>query len=370
MIDEENNIIEKIFNSKKVPYKVLTPLIKPYISKFNIKPMSNVNIFIDVFNVMKQIYNPQTIESFNSLKNSERRLIASHLINMVSHYRHFFASRYQMYTTFYFFSSFQECTTLQKYNEDYKKTFYEKRIDLENPIFGIINNIVKENLKLTKSFLEYVPHAYYIDGYELEPNVIPFNIITRNNNDEMNIIISNDEIFYQDLIINDCTLQLELRGDKTRFVTSENLYETLLEKTKKDPSQLTILPEMITLIQGLSSFKDYDIKGVKNMGNARAINFVQNALNKNVISNIEYTDPDVLKSLMIKDLLNGEEYQLLCLNMNQVNHRLINSKNNYDIIIDSQLTDRVDPDGVKKVNNKYFERCPILIDYCFEGEEY
>jgi len=103
MIDEENNIIEKIFNSKKVPYKVLIPLIKPYISRFNIKPMSNVNIFIDVFNVMKQIYNPQTIESFNSLKNSERRLVASHLINMVSHYRHFFASRYQMYTTFYFY---------------------------------------------------------------------------------------------------------------------------------------------------------------------------------------------------------------------------------------------------------------------------
>lgn len=364
----QNELIEKIFNSKKVPYSQLLTILKPYISVYNFQEYSNVNIFIDVFNIMKQIYNPQTIESINSLKNSERRIIASHLINMISHYRHFFASRLQMYTTFYFFYSTREATKLKNINSNYRSTFYDKRLNTDNPVFGILNEIVKENFKLAKTFIEYVPHAYFIDSKDLEPNAIPYNIISRKNNSELSIIISNDSIFYQDLL-DDNTIQLELRSDKTRIVTSENMFEILLEKTKKDISSYSLLPDCITILQALSSFKDYDIKGVKNMGYARAFDFVQKALDNNLISNIEYSSPDTLAN-SLSSLLNDEEKLILKNNMSLINHNYLNICNNYTDVINCQLTERKDAEGVKKVNNTYFEKFPILLDFCFEGEEY
>lgn len=365
-------ILEKILHSKKLSYEKLTPLMKDYITlnKLN-RNTTTVNIFIDFYDVMKSVYNPKTLNLLDNMKQDERLMIASEVINMVSHYRHFFYSRMNMFSNIYFFYSNEKSTFHLNINENYKKDFYDKRISKycsEN--FKVINRIIESNIKLIKGFLEYVPHAYFINTGDLEPAVLPFHIIkNRVNENDFNVIISNDQIQYQNLIYNDKTIILELRGEKSRIVSSENVFEILLEKSKKDYNDLSIFPDLIPVINGFSGNSQYNINGYKNMGIIRAMTFVQKCLDENVLGNYEYLDLDELKSTL-KTKLKDDELDKFLDNFKMLSHYYIDSCNIYDIVLEKQLIDRIDARSVRYINEKYFNKYPILIDFCFEGEEY
>ena len=161
-------LIEKILNGKKLNYESLNKLMKPYIKKKNIQKMTNINIFIDFNNIVKQLYNPDILNYLNTLKNEDRFIISSGILNLISHYRHYFASRFCCYTTFYFMYNSKPDKNLIKINPDYKKEFYEKRLNMENQSFGVLNTTIKENIKIIKTFIKYIPHSYFIDSNNIE----------------------------------------------------------------------------------------------------------------------------------------------------------------------------------------------------------
>ncbi|AMS01304.1 hypothetical protein AR9_g220 [Bacillus phage AR9] len=374
-------LLEKILHSKKLSYDTLMPLVKPYINNKTIitgtdREYNTVNIFIDFWDIVKSLYNPQTLETMNSLKQRERFMIASEVINIIGHYRHFFYSRLKMYTNFVFYYSDKRDTRLTNIDKNYRSSFYEKRLDDKNQTFGLFNNMVKKNVHIIKLFCEYVPHAYFIKTDEMDPRLVPHLFLSENsrlkqniiNKNDMNIIISNEKIHYQDLNLQDRILQLELRGkEKSRFVASEDIIDILLEKSKKD-YYFSILPDMYSLLVSLTGYKDYDISSIKKMGNIKALNFIQKCIDNNILKNIEYNNTDLLNGL--RDELGEENLKELYKNMQLLNNNLYNFSNKDIINIESQLFDRIDAESVKFVNSKYFDRYPILLEYVFEGEKY
>lgn len=368
-----SDLLNQILHSKKVAYKNFIPLTKPYLD-YN-KKMQNVNIFVDVYDILKQLYNPQTIENLSNLKHKERFIIASEIINIVSHYRHFFASRYEKFTTFYFFCSTKESSYMKDIYPEYKKDFYDKRLNINHQLFGVINNIVLWSFRLIKNIMQFIPHVYFIDTGVLEPNIIP-NFILNNivKDDDVNMIISNDELFYQDLLIKDDSFILELRGEKTRIITRENMFDYLLSSTKKSFNDYpNILPEMLNIIIPLISHKNYNIPSIRNMGITRALSFVSKGIDKNFISTLsEYRNNEELWTSLKNSGLKDEEIEKYKINYSLVNHKEIIDRNykNYENIIDINLIERQDAEGLRITNEKYFSGNPILLDYCFEGEEY
>jgi hypothetical protein len=371
-------LLEKILHAKKLNYQTLIPLIKPYVSPkhIDLDGSDTVNIFIDFWDVIKPLYNPQTIDTLNNLKVDERFMISSEVINIAGHYRHFFFSRMKKYTNIIFFYSNTKDEFRTSINNDYKEVFYEKRLNQKHTTFGILNSIVQKNVNLIKLFCEYVPHVYFINTGTVEPSLIPHlflsdksrlnqNLIDKNST---SIIISNEKIHYQDLTLQDRVLQLELRGkEKSRFITSEDIINVLLEKSKKEYN-LSILPDMYTLVLGLAGNTDYSVKGVKKMGNVKALNFIQKGIDQNVLKNIAYNNIDMLEnlnSLLKEDELNKLKENILLLN----NHMY--KFNEKDLInIEMQMVDRIDAKSVRYVVDKYFNKYPILLDMVFEGEQY
>lgn len=372
-------ILDKILNSKLLNYEKLNELLFPFIKKY--KKESVINIYIDVWDWIKQLYNPDITENLNSLINNEKYTIASHLINIISHYRHYFASRHQMYTNFYFIVSSKKCNGLIKKFPDYKKDFYEKRLNENNQYFGILNSIIKTNFEICKLYIEYIPHAYWIDTVSLDPRGMFNCIIELNNNinqvneirnietdNNLNIILSNDELLLQDLLCNNI-INLQSRSEKSRVLYKDNIIKSLLDNSKKN-TESNILPEYITLINPLMSFKNYNIKGLRNMGGIKAVKFIEKAIKNNIID-ID-SNPLIHKNSMIQMFKDEEEFNKYLLNFELTNNEIIYSSNyhNYNNLLNLSLIDRVNALEIRKVNEIYFSKEPVLLEYAFEGEEY
>lgn len=360
----ELSFLEIMLHAKKLRYEKLTEIMKPVIRENYINSNhTSVNIFIDVFDVIKQLYNPKTIDQLNSITKSERYIITSEIINMAAHYRHYCCSRLQKYANIYFFYSDKKSDFLTKINKDYKKDFYSKRLDYNMySDFGIINNIIKDNIKLIKNFLEYVPSTYFINSGDIEPNVIPSMLIPNSKEDEFNIIISNEEIFFQDLNHDDKTIILQIKGDNSRVVTKYNMMDIMLSKSKTK-KETFLEPELYTVVKALTGYKNYNIESYKKMANVKAINHIENMIKNNKMSNVEYN----LESMkeIFKDKTIIDNFRILN------NKNIINNLNDLDYTnLSTQIVDRVDPKTIRFINDKYFTRFPILLEYLFEGESY
>ena len=264
----DTTLLEKILHSKKLNYETLAPLVKRYIDSNKIVRNENntVNIFIDYYDIIKPLYNPTTIEDFSSLKTAERFMVSSEILNNAAHYRHFFYSRLKMFTNIIFYYSDKKDRYKTSVNADYKHVFYDKRMSTTNPTFGVINEVFQKNIKLIKSYCQYVPHVYFINSGEMDYSLIPHMFLSSDslmkqsiiNPNDTSIIISNEDNHFQDLIMNDKVLQLQIRGkENSCFISAEDIIPYIVDKHSKTEHDYTILPDLFPIIYALSGDKTY-----------------------------------------------------------------------------------------------------------------
>jgi len=361
--------IEKILNMKKIRYEFLDDLLKN-IKKLYGKPGSTVNICIDVPNMIKQLYNPKNIELLSRTLNKNRYCITSCIINMVAHYRHYFASRWRCYTNIYFMiNTLTDKNIIGHYDINYKKNYYEKRIDVTNEVFGTMNSVMKQNYNVIKIISDYLPHVYWIDSRSIDyRSQFPFiknNIVQ---NGDLSIVITNDHIFYQSVLY-DNTIILEPRGDKSRIVSKDNVIPILAGKSKtleKNKDALYINPDNITLLDLMVNQKEYDIEGIRKFGYTKALLF----LYKNKID----IGRPILNESSIESIFDGileeNEIKTLNKNLNIFSNEILYQRNEkkLDLIFENADNFINDPFELRKVNEKYFEGFPLILDFIFEGE--
>ena len=368
-----NEYISKILNSKKIRYEKLNELFQftiPYDKRLVGK---QVNIFIDLAAVIKQLYNPDLLDHFKFLKEKDRIIISSEVLNMVGHYRRYFASRRQMYTRFFFYFSYAKSKYHTEIYDDYKKDYYEKRNNLNNITFGVLSRILQYNMKLIKTILNYIPNAYFIDTGIIEPSIIPHYIISEmSEEDDFNLIISNDDLYYQDLFIKDRTYILELRGnDKTELIYHENLMDVLLRDTKKVSSDFpNVFPKDILIIDPMIVHKDYNIASVGRRGYSTSMGAINKLKNRDFLGDNSY-DIDSLENLAEDLFPNNDRNQYQYKeNISLVNHELYMNLN-YDLIknkVENQIIDLSNDKELVKLNEAVYNRYPLNLDFILQSE--
>jgi hypothetical protein len=181
--------------------------------------------------------------------------------------------------------------------------------------------------------------------------------------------LSNEEIYYQDLASFPNMIQLLTKGEKSRIVTRENMWDELTHRLKKK-IDVGLMPDMYPIVLAFTGYKEYSLDGFNRMAVGRGIPFVEkhfdmsyssvqsfeNALED---SDIFTTEADLNKVLTNFALLSHEAQEKISYNKSFIN--MIEQRIN---------TNYKNPQEVMKINEKYFQRFPILIDYLFEGEEY
>ena len=369
---ENTETLEKILNSKKIRYDNLNILFKDYLNPFE-KKGKNVNIFVDIQSITKQMYAPATLEQLNYLKDADRIIIASEILNFVGHYRHYFASRHEMFTKFYFVHSYTSSAYHTKLYPTYRNDYYEKRNNMSHPMFGNLNKILMYNMKFVKTILNYIPEAHFIDSGKIEPSIFP-NYIIDNHVDveDMNLILTNDETYFQDLLLKDKTFILEMRGsDKSKLITRELLIDKLLDSSKKSSNDFpNIDSSFIKIIDGMVPHKNYNTPAVARKGYATSLSLLEKKISEGKIDSLKLNDPEYILSLNAVLFTKDEDKEAYIRNIKLFNHQLA-VETQFNLIKDvfnRQLLNLSNNLELMNVNNTIFAKFPINLEYAFNGE--
>lgn len=372
------SVVEKIINSKKLNYNKMIELVKPYIESDsnNMSENNNVTIYIDINNVIKQLYSPQIAENFTHVKTFNRLNLVVEIVNIIGHYRHFFASRLRMHTRFFLFYSNKESLYHTNLDSDYKKDHYNK-LKPDNIIYRDINKTIFSTLELVKMIVNYIPNAYFINTFKIEPTIIPYYIMEKTNIDspeDYSLIVSNDKIFRQLLKYKDRLLLLELRGsDKSKVITKENIKnEIFSSNTKKDINEFfNIDYNIMDLYNIFTEHKDQNYKSLSGYGPVKTIKLFDKMIQDGKISPLkDYNKPSMIRNTF-KDTFKDDKIESLILRFKLFNHIYISDEidgRNIQNIISSQLIDFNDADEIKSLNDRVFENNLINTYYLFEGE--
>ena len=376
MNDESSaGYIGKILNSKKIRYEKLNELFENTIPTSKQLEGSQVNIYVDIASIIKQLYNPELLEHFRFLKEKDRIIISSEIINIIGHYRHYFTSRKRMYTRFFFYFSYAPSSYHTKLNPTYRKDYYDKRNNMKNATFGVLSRILQYNMKIIRSIINYIPNAYFIDSGAIEPAVIPHYIISEiAEEDDFNLLLVNDDLYYQDLFIEDRerTYILEMRGsDKSPLLYKENLLEYLLEDTKKTEMDFpNVFGKDILIMDGMVKHNEYDLKSIGRRGYSTSMAAINKIADRDVFSDSNYTVEamqELASDLFASNEDNQEAYkERLVL----VNHRDYMNKN-FEAIqnkVESQIIDLTNNVELMKLNEQIYYKYPLNLMFIMESE--
>ena len=363
--------IQKILNSKKIKYTVLDELFNGRLVNKDIE-FREMNIFIDLQSVIRQLYKPEIMQQVSSLSERDRIMISSELINIIGHYRHYFASRKKMFTNFYYFYSFRPSNYHLNIYPEYRSDYYSKRNNLNDLVYGTLNRIISGNLKITRNIVLYIPKAYFLDTGNIEPTSVPSYIIKNSPKDHYNMILSNDDIFFQDLKY-DNTMILEMRGsEKSELIDRFNVIEASLRGTKKHSSDFpNIGYDSIPIVDGMRKLPIYNTNSISRRSFSTGYSAIEKLISKGQIETLKLSDPDYILSL--GDILFNKEDQIESYknNIKLLNHDIISesTKASMDKMINSQILDLRNDKELRQVSDKFFEKFPIRLDYAFNGEE-
>src|SRR5574344_2650368 len=174
--------IEQIIYSNCVKYERLSGIIN---KAFKGSKADNLNIFIDLYSILKSVYRKEVkAEQFTS--------ITSTVINICSHYRYFFRNFYNVETTFYLVFSYN-CNEINSlltsgYNDKFKDLLNANPMKVD---------LVQKNIEFLETLCPYLPNIYFIkSNYEVGVHIK--DIINKTKNDNTaNMIVSKDSYLYQ-----------------------------------------------------------------------------------------------------------------------------------------------------------------------------
>lgn len=173
--------LENIMYSSYVKNDRLERIVYDTFSNTSIASATELNVFIDLYSVMKQIFS----EHFRT-QISDQTAIVSCIVNMCGHYRSFFR-RLGVRTSFYLIASFNTCEYNEKFFKGYNATFKAKS---EIKLF---REITEANFELLNVLAPYLPDIYFIRSEkQYEVAVIIAYLIEILNDGKPNLIISKD----------------------------------------------------------------------------------------------------------------------------------------------------------------------------------
>ena len=362
-INNGDYLIEKILNSKKIRYENLNELIKTFP-----KGKDTVTMYIDIISVIGQIYAPNIIEEIKMFGSREKCLISSSIINMAAHFRRYFATRKDMYTNFIFYYSSKPAKREVSLFPNYRIDHYNKRFNASNTDYMELNNLVKENLNLCKTLGEYLPHIYFIDTEDINPTIVPYYYINSQYDNEVGIIYSNDKLQALNCIAHKNKDVYLLRSSyaNSEFYKASDLMSLYVKE--ENNLDIGLLPYLFAI----SGVKKYNIDGLKNVGEKKAVKFIEKLINDNTITNTNYRFIKLfLDDLSKSDKVTPEQYNIIERNLKLIQPRYIFKQikeSDKERIL--EVKDLQDINALNAINDEYYDFYPINIEDLMIGEDY
>jgi hypothetical protein len=239
---EMETIIMKIIGVNKIKYGVLDREICNLYTNYGM-----VNVHIDLNTILKPLFTEDNEKNMDT--GSYEYHISSGILNLVAHFRAYFAYKKNLKTKFFLYYCNSELDNGCKY---FKDTF--KSIDYKNIFYSI-----EKALELVDIISTYCGGVYYINTKSVEPAVAMNHFINTKSESSRNLIITKDEMLYQLINVGDTEI-LRLKRDESEMIDVSNIYEFILRKTKYDSTHMA--SELLSLYMAYSGIKTRNVQGV------------------------------------------------------------------------------------------------------------
>ena len=348
-------MVDMIFNSFKIKYSLMDEFIEENELKFNNK--RPVNIFINFDTILKSLANKDINEFSASCDTKKVALkVIGNIINLASHYRHYFYKR-RIYTRIIMFSTFPVAKHEYKnraFNPHFKKNFDNKIVNIDTPVTRIIIN---QAIPMLKIIFDYIEDVHFITTDQLESSIIPLiylNDVLKGEECD-NIIITKDKFDYQYVAKGFYLFRPKLAD--SYCITRDNLIEKLKEENDIKSTE-TVDPSFISFINCVMGDGYRNVPKLKRVG----ISTLMKVINKGIKSNI-IAERDNSIYLLV-DLVKPEFKQILLNNYRQLDldgqYMTITVSDKYNI--KSQCDNKFDNNSLKELTCKYFTDFPVYID--------
>lgn len=254
-----------------------------------------INIYIDLKNCLSGLYNKHALEeSFYYMKDGifeSNEILLSFLNFMKFHYEYMYSRKQKM--RFFIFTEIGKSLYHLRIDKDYKKNRTISTIKTLSAFENdTIKKIIKSNIEKILKAGDFLYNSHSVCFQHLEADAVPYYIIKNhfNNEDNINVIYSNDSDMLQCLKFENTYIYVRKQTIEKKFYNKLNWHETLKDVSNK------LLVDNYEYFKAMVGDKSDGVKGVSGVGPKKALSFLEN-INKPI------SDVSEIKNLIEKDPL-------------------------------------------------------------------
>lgn len=346
------------FNMMKLKYRDYDESIA---KKRFVQPYDKVNVFISLESIFKNLSMVTDLEKKIYMKRDFDEIIISNILNLIAHYKRFFVGNTLDTKVYVYYTDFSSDDFSQKkYNDEYRYYYLEKFN--KNPKFVYLTERLQTSiLPDTRTYCEFIPNVYLINGKNIEGSLIPY-IISQRDTSRKNFIISNDLYDSQySLMDNFCCHYVNKTYKSSNVIsTLDGLLTFIGKKPQGISTDFKILFNKYPIYTSLLSVLGDKIRSIDSLHGYGLTTFkksLETDCGKNVInSKNPETIGDIFNDIETKKEFTNNFY---CTNIKDMYDELLTSDKE---AIEIQLVDRIDVNSLRQLNGTKFYNHPLILE--------
>lgn len=354
--------LEVIVGSNYVRYETLGGLIAQAYNDPNVQS-DQLNIFIDLYSIIKPMFTSDRSIEYDMTSELE---LSADILNMCAHYRLFF-DRLKVNTKIFLIFGLNRPENNAILSKGYNDKFYSSYIAKPK-----LRELVEKNMKSLELLCMSLPHIYYFNIGNMEvSSYIEYILQMHKLNDKSlnptmeNMVISKDVLPLQ-LVSSGCTVlrPKKSKGSDSSFIVSHiNFWNSFMSEVRnvKVQDYYKIDPALFANILAMTRVPERCMNSIKSV--PVVCNYILKAIEMGYITkNQDFDQATINKVLEILGV--NTNYTTL-----EMRWKAISSKfmANYIIPNDPRISNPIlielnDPDSIREIVARYYEKSPIDLD--------
>ena len=353
-----------MFNSFKIRYVKMNKMFRD----LHLNGIKTITLYINLESILNPLHQ-KSFEEFlvscplDALTDEYKRVI-SNIINIAAHYRAYF-TRERVYSNIVFF--YNDFDSGNKYNNSvhikkYRKAYHDMYNDMK---YEKTNEVIRWAVTYCHKIIDFIDHVYILKSDRLDSSVIPYLCMdTKYLKSDLDLLLTKDPYDFQ--YVNQGFMILLPHGDDSVVLHKGTLIKYLLFKNDMlDKYKFLISPMLYPFMLSVTGNKKRNLNKLKGIGFKKLYKGLEKLYIEDYLSdenpasyNIEYLN-DLIKSS--NGFYDNGVRELICNNYYAIDlDRQLNISNvdDNDKIL-SDIVDRYDTNGLKKLNDKTFADYPI-----------
>lgn len=327
-----------------------------HINPIKIQPGDDVNIFINLECVLRNLYLQKGLQSMVTFSKQHVAIeLESSILNLMAMYRMYFKKEKCNPRLYFYLTDLGDNPQQMEVYNKYYRSFYKNKYT-KNPQFrhmgDLLTNIVLPEIEL---ILLYVPGCYLLKSKTFDSSVIP--MIVSEFSDSKNVIVSGD-VFDTLYLFNPNFMTMYIKRLYQHFTVTSEIDETVQSIVKEEsPFDLTIFnSEMYyRLLLAVKGSKIRNIQSTKGFGYGRLMNVLRQGMSDGIVMK-DFKSIDSILELFPENYRKSIKEAFQCTSIDTQYELLSDSDK---VFIRDQIVDKIDMQSLDALNNKRFLDFPI-----------